>query len=71
VRQFFPAGDYKVPDDMSPEVARRCVEAGIGKDVRTKATKPENKLVKKKRSKTVNGKRPSSSRPGPASQENK
>jgi len=47
VRSFYPAGDYKVPGDMPPEIARRCLESGIGQEVQTKADKPENKLQKK------------------------
>ena len=49
VRHFYPAGDYQVPTDMPLDIARRCLESGVGKEVRTKASKPENKLIKKKR----------------------
>lgn len=56
VRQFYPQGDYKVPDEMPADIARRCLESGIGTAIRTKATKPETKTRKKKPSKVKPGK---------------
>ena len=60
VHYFFPQGDYTVPDQMPDDIARRCLNSGIGIEVRTKATKPQNKANgrprKKKHSKTATGK---------------
>lgn len=47
---FFPAGDYRVPDDMAPDIARRALHRGVGKRIdNVKDGAPENKVVKKKR----------------------
>ncbi len=56
---FYPQGDYKVPEDMEPEHARRCLASGVGIEVRTKASKPETKKKtgKKKPSKKRTGKK--------------
>ncbi len=59
VHAFFPQGDYKVPEEMSADIARRCLESGIGREIRSKDSKPETKRrpAKKKRSKTGTGKK--------------
>ncbi len=56
---FYPQGDYRVPEEMDPDHARRCLDSGIGTEVRTKQTKPETKKKtgKKKPSKTGTGKK--------------
>ena len=64
VHLHFPQGDYRVPDDMPADVARRAIESGIGTEVRTKDTKPETKRRaprKKKRALSAKGGKKASS----------
>ena len=72
VTQFYPQGDYSIPDQMPPDTARRCLDSGIGVAIRGKG-ELENKLApapsqskKKKRSTVKRGRRATSSPPAQA-----
>lgn len=53
----YPQGDYQVPDDMPPELARRCLNSGIGIAVQKKRETKAGPARKKKHSATKTGKR--------------
>ena len=56
VRQFYPQGDYTVGVDMPLDAARRCLESGVGVEVRTKATPLETKAPAPKKKKRTSKK---------------
>ena len=68
VYHFFPQGDYAVPEDMRPDIARRALQSGIGTRIDSvKQPASENKVLnvpenKKKQGKA--GKAASSQQPG-------
>ena len=45
----FPQGDYAVPDQMPADIARACLNSGIGAEIADTA-KRETKTKKKRRS---------------------
>lgn len=42
----YPSGVYSVPEDISPVLAQRCIDSGLGRRMNSKPKKRGNKMLR-------------------------